>query len=193
MTLTSGTLSGSGALNANGGCCSTRDVQGLNFAGRTINNPAGQTVTWNGPASGSNIAVSDDTVFNNFGTFTAETNGSYNEAGPGDNSAFNNMGTFTASGTPEFTVPFNMVGGSLDVTGAGSVELFQRDEHWRRIQHRVRSEPRIGQHIHRILRRPDHHHQRDRQPGRRREPHNGLARELQLRGFHERLERRAPG
>ena len=46
--------------------------QGLNFAGRTINNPAGQTATWNGASSGSNILVSDDTVFNNLGTFTAE-------------------------------------------------------------------------------------------------------------------------
>ena len=46
--------------------------QGLNFAGCTINNPAGQTATWNGAGTGSNILVSNDTVFNNLGTFTAE-------------------------------------------------------------------------------------------------------------------------
>ena len=33
------------------------------------------------------------------------------------------MGTWTTSGLAEFTVPFNMVGGSLDVTGDGSVSL----------------------------------------------------------------------
>ena len=58
--------------------------QGLNFDGRTINNPAGQTATWTGGSS-SNILVSDDTVFNNLGTFVASGVGSYNESGPGDN------------------------------------------------------------------------------------------------------------
>ena len=123
LTLTSGTLSGPGALNADGGILLNPGVQGLNFAGCTINNPAGQTATWNGAGSGSNILVSNDTVFNNLGTFTASGIGSYNEAGPGDNSSFNNMGTWTTSGLEGFTVPFNMVGGSLDVTGDGSVDL----------------------------------------------------------------------
>jgi large repetitive protein len=119
VTLTTGTLSGVGSLNANGGMLINAPGQGLNFDGRTINNPAGQTATW----SGGNVGVSGDTVFNNLGTFTASGNGSYNEAGPGENPSFNNMGTWTTSGLAEFTVPFNMVGGSLDVTGDGSVSL----------------------------------------------------------------------
>ncbi len=122
VTLTTGTLSGGSQLNANGGMLINPPDQGLNIAGRTINNPAGQTATWTG-GSNSNILVSDDTVFNNLGTFTADGNVSYNEAGAGDNSSFNNMGTWTTSGLATFTVPFNMVGGSLDVTGDGSVEI----------------------------------------------------------------------
>ncbi len=123
VTLTTGTLSGGSELNANGGILINAPNQGLNFEGRTINNPAGQTVTWSASANGSNILVSNDTVFNNLGTFTASGNQSYNEAGAGDNSSFNNMGAFTTSGLTEFTVPFNMVGGSFDVTGDGSVDL----------------------------------------------------------------------
>ncbi len=122
VTLTTGTLSGGSELNANGGMLINAPTQGLNFEGRTINNPAGQTVMWNSPGN-SNIGVSNDTVFNNLGTVTATGNGSYNFAAAGDNSAFNNMGTFTTSGLSEFTVPFNMDGGSLDVTGEGSAEL----------------------------------------------------------------------
>ncbi len=101
VTLTTGTLSGGSALNANGGMLINAPTQGLNFDGRTINNPAGQTVMWNSPGN-SNILVSDDTVFNNLGTFTASGNGSYNEAGAGDNSSFNNMGTLTSSGLPGY-------------------------------------------------------------------------------------------
>ncbi len=125
VTLTTGTLSGGSELNANGGMLLNPGNQGLNFAGCTINNPAGQTATWNGDPSGSNIGVSNDSVFNNLGTFLAEVNGSYNETAAGDNSSFNNMGTFTASGSPGpgFTVPFNMVGGSLDVTGDGEASF----------------------------------------------------------------------
>jgi hypothetical protein len=122
VTLTTGTLSGGSELNANGGMLINAPNQGLNFEGRTINNPAGQTAMWNSPGN-SNILVSDDTVFNNLGTFTASGTGSYNEAGAGDDSSFNNMGTFTTSGLTELTVPFNMVGGSFDVTGDGSVDL----------------------------------------------------------------------
>jgi hypothetical protein len=48
LTLTSGTLSGPGALDADGGILLNPGDQGLNFAGCTINNPAGQTATWNG-------------------------------------------------------------------------------------------------------------------------------------------------
>ncbi len=124
VTLTSGTLSGGSALNANGGMLLNPGVQGLNFDGRTINNPAGQTVTWNMGSNGSNIGVADDTVFNNLGTFTVDGGaGSYNETSAGDNSSFNNMGTLTDSALLSTTVPFNMVGGSLDVTGDGSVGL----------------------------------------------------------------------
>ena len=81
-----------------GGCCSDPGDQGLNFAGCTINNPAGQTATWNGAGNGSNILVSNDSVFNNLGTFTVSGNVSYDEAGAGDNSSFNNMGNCTTSG-----------------------------------------------------------------------------------------------
>ena len=119
VTVTSGTLSGSGELNADGGMLLNPGIQGLSFAGRTINNPAGQPVTW----TGGNVLVSNDTVFNNLGTFTADGVGSYNEGAAGDNSSFNNMGSWTTSGLDTYTVSFNMDGGSLDVTGDGSVGL----------------------------------------------------------------------
>ena len=153
---------------------------------------AGQTATWTG-GSNSNILVSDDTVFNNLGTFVASGVGSYNESAAGDNSSFNNMGTWTASGLDSFTVPFNMVGGSLAVTGDGSVELANGTSTGGAVQHRVRIEPRIGQRVFRILRRPDHNLQRDRGPALGWVHHTGLARKLELRWFNVRRLRRAQG
>ncbi len=125
LTLTTGTLSGSGAINADGGMLLNppNQVNGLNFVGCTINNPAGQTATWTGNASGGIIFVSDDSVFNNLGTFTTGASGE-EYAGDGDNSSFNNMGTLTTSAFLSFSVNFNMIGGSLNVTGSGNVDLF---------------------------------------------------------------------
>jgi hypothetical protein len=119
VTLTTGTLSGGSQLNANGGILINAPNQGLSLAGRTINNPVGQTATW----TGGNVLVTDDAVFNNLGTFTASGVGSYNENAAGDDSSFNNMGTFTTSGSSGFTVPFNMVGGSFDLTGDATASL----------------------------------------------------------------------
>ncbi len=128
VSLTSGTLSGSGALNADGGMLINPGY--LNFEGCTINNPAGQTATWNGGGSGLgyNIQVSDGSVFNNLGTFTITEVAGYLEATAGDNSSFNNMGTVsvTASGGQGevyFDVPFNMIGGSFDVTDGTTATL----------------------------------------------------------------------
>ena len=72
VTLTAGTLSGSSALNANGGMLINPTGGNFNLDGRTVNNAAGQTATWTGSLNDF-IEASDGSVFNNLGTFVGST------------------------------------------------------------------------------------------------------------------------
>ncbi len=131
VTLTSGTLSGSGALDANGGMLINPGVvQGGIFSldGRTVNNAAGQTATWSGnPGNSGDINASDGSVFNNLGTFLAESLGLYQETGVGAPSTFNNVGNITANATGivEIGVSFQMTGGSVDIQSNGQIDFAQ--------------------------------------------------------------------
>jgi hypothetical protein len=125
VTLTNGTLSGASALNANGGMLINPTSGYFNLDGRTLNNAAGQTVTWTGT---SYFDASDGSVFNNLGTFVDQGEVEYDDTGVGAVSSFVDRGSFTQSGNSpfaEFTVLFNVPGGSVDVqdlriSGGGS-------------------------------------------------------------------------
>ncbi len=124
-TFSGGTIAGSGDVNANGGFLINSPGNTVFIDGRTIVNPVGQTATWSGP--GGAIETLDGAVFNNKGTFLAETTGSF-EQGSGANSSFNNDGTFTkstSSGTVNIQngISFNVAGGSVDVQD-GTLSLF---------------------------------------------------------------------
>ena len=80
VTLTAGTLSGSSSLNANGGILINLAGGRFKLDGRTVNNAAGQTATWTGSHI-DNIDASDGSVFNNLGTFVANSTELYNETG----------------------------------------------------------------------------------------------------------------
>jgi IPT/TIG domain len=129
LTLTAGTLSGSSVLDANGGMLINPSASQFNLDGRTINNAAGQTATWNGlTADGgrfSSIEASDGSVFNNLGTFVANDNATYNESGTGAASVFNNLGSFTLtpSSLVGFSVTFNVPGGSVDIKDNGQLDI----------------------------------------------------------------------
>ena len=126
VTLTAGTLSGSSSLNANGGILINLAGGRFNLDGRTVNNAAGFTATWNGSGI-SEIEASDGSVFNNLGTFVANSTGLYNETGTGAASSFNNPGSFSVTGTAavEFSVPFNVPGGSVDIIDGDRLDLDQ--------------------------------------------------------------------
>ena len=116
-TIQGGAITGSGDVNANDGIL--LDPAGATFFldGRTMINALGQTATWSG--NGSSVEMEDGAVFNNLGTFLAETTGLV-EQGAGAASSFNNQGTFTRStstGSVNFDsgVSFNSAGGSVDV------------------------------------------------------------------------------
>ena len=94
MTLSGGVISGSGDVNGNGGMLVNANQNVIDFDGRTVNNPIGQTVTWTG--SNSNIQEFDGAVFNNFGTILAQNDGQLAQ-GSGAASTFNNEGSFTKS------------------------------------------------------------------------------------------------
>ena len=111
---------GSSELNANGGMLinpiGARPRPSI-FDGRTVNNAAGQTATWTG-SDNSYIVVSDGSVFNNLGTFSAEALGLTTIPGTGAASSFVDKGTLhhdPESAIAEFQVPFNVPGGSVDV------------------------------------------------------------------------------
>ena len=129
VTLTAGTLSGSSVLDANGGMLINPSASQFNLDGRTINNAAGQTATWNGVTGGgvtfSSIEASDGSVFNNLGTFVANDNATYNESGTGAASVFNNLGSFTLtpSSLVGFSVTFNVPGGSVDIKDNGQLDI----------------------------------------------------------------------
>ena len=102
VTLTSGTLSGSARSTPTGGCCINPGVvQGLQLPGW----PHGEQRRRSDgdverqPGNASDINASDGSVFNNLGTFLAESLGLYNETGAGAPSTFNNMGNITANAT----------------------------------------------------------------------------------------------
>ncbi len=124
-TISGGTISGSGNVNANGDILFDPPGNTFFLDGRTMINAAGQTATWSGP--GSDVEMLDGAVFNNLGTFLAETSGAF-EQGSGAASSFNNQGSFTkstSSGTVDFEsgVSFNTAGGTVDVqTGTLSLQ-----------------------------------------------------------------------
>ena len=116
LTLTAGTISGSGTITASGGIVINPTGAAFELDGRTLTNPTGQTATWTG--SGSDIQASNGAVFNNFGTFLAQNQGSFAQ-GTGARSSFADPGSFTKStesGELTFSgVAFNATGGTLDV------------------------------------------------------------------------------
>ena len=117
VTLSSGTLSGSSTLSANGGILINTAGSTFFLDGQTLTNAAGQTATWSG--TNNNVELEDGAVFNNLGTFLAQTTGAF-EQGPGADSSFNNHGSFTKStntGPINFDtgILFNSAGGSVDV------------------------------------------------------------------------------
>ena len=128
VTLTAGTLSGSSALNANGGMLINPAGGQFNLDGRTVNNAAGQTATWTGSHIDNFIEASDGSVFNNLGTFVANSTALTSESGTGAASSFNNVGSFIATANTAnvgFNVPFNVPGGSVDVKDGSQLDLDQ--------------------------------------------------------------------
>jgi fibronectin-binding autotransporter adhesin len=118
LTLSGGGISGSGTVTANGGTLINPPNSSLVLDGCTLINPAGQTATWSGVGS-DGVQMDDGAVFNNLGTFLAQTHGRIGD-GQGAGSAFNNEGSFTKStdsGSLEFGqgVTFNNDGGTVDV------------------------------------------------------------------------------
>ena len=123
LTLTAGTLSGSGDVNADGGILSTAGGD-VTLDGQTLTNAARQTATWNGI-----LEMEDGATFNNLGSFLAIAQGSFDDyAGfdqdGSDPSAFDDAGSFTASlatgasSTVQFdfmNVPFVADGATVDV------------------------------------------------------------------------------
>ena len=123
LTLTAGTLSGSGDVDADGGILSTAGGD-VTLDGQTLTNAAKQTATWNGI-----LEMEDGATFNNLGSFLAIAQGSFDDyAGfdrdGSDPSAFDDAGSFTASlatgasSTVQFdfmNVPFVADGATVDV------------------------------------------------------------------------------
>ena len=124
VTLTGGTLSGSGALDANGGMVINPTGGNFFLDGRTVNNAAGQTATWTGTLDNF-IEASNGSVFNNMGTFVDGGLSLYEESNTGAPSAFNDAGSFITSGSTnsEFGVIFNVPGGSIDVTDNNQLDI----------------------------------------------------------------------
>ena len=116
MTLNdNGTISGSGAVNANGGIVINPEGSTLfTLDGRTLTNPVGQTATWTNTTGGFELA--DGAIFDNLGTFSDQSAGVFQQ-GTGAAGAFNNPGSFTKStnGMANVLVPFNVAGGTVDV------------------------------------------------------------------------------
>ncbi len=119
FTWTGGDLKGSAAFNANGGVL----INGENvFLGRTLNLAAGQTLTMNGSGG---LFCEAGGVVNNNGTFLAQNDRVVGNVGGG---ALNNTGTFTrntSSGTFSIGVPMtnsgtvNVNSGTLDFFNTG--------------------------------------------------------------------------
>ena len=113
LTWTLGTITGSGAINANGGIALSGNG-GLSLIGRSLNNAAGQTATLGGTLTSLNLG--NGALFNNNGTFIAQSNGGFGILS-GSGNGFNNVGTFTRNtGTGAFTV-----GGNIAFTNSGTV------------------------------------------------------------------------
>jgi hypothetical protein len=128
-----GTLSGSGANNANGGILLSGGQ--LFLTGRTLNLPASETATFTGPNT--NLSFGSGATFNSSGTFLAQNNQGFSSGTGGG--TFDNSGIFTrASSGGAFTiasgVAFNNSGAVRAETGtlvfnggytqtAGSLEL----------------------------------------------------------------------
>jgi autotransporter-associated beta strand protein len=124
VTLITGKLSGSGALDANGGMLINSAGGVFDLDGRSVNNAAGQTATWTGDLSG--IEASNGSVFNNLGTFMADSSEVYAESGIGAPSAFNDLGTFITAqdgASPGFGVAFNVPGGSVKTVAQSRLDL----------------------------------------------------------------------
>ena len=123
LTLTSGTISGSGAVNANGGILIDQGSTEFNLDGRTMINPVGQTTT----VTASGFMESDGAVFENDGTFLAQSDTSFDQSCwrvvvvvVYQRWAFHGVGRCT--GELKFYVPFKSAGGTLDVQ-TGELEL----------------------------------------------------------------------
>ena len=120
VTFTGGTISGTSVLNANGGMLIADSPTGSSTSfvdGRTINNPAGQTVTWTGS---NDIRLGNGAVFNNLGSFLAQNDGDF-AVGDGAAPSFVNKGSFTSSIGFVLNVPFDVPGGSVDVQNGSLV------------------------------------------------------------------------
>ena len=118
-TFSSGTISGSGAVNANGGILFNIANATFTLDGRTLTNPAGQTATWTG--INSSIVLSDGAVLDNLGMFQDQcTAGHEIRTSGGAAASFNDDGSFIKSasssqGTFLPGVSFNVTSGTVDV------------------------------------------------------------------------------
>ena len=126
MTLNDGTISGSGAVNADGGILIEPYDDPLTLDGRTLINAVGQTATWVEDYD-FDFVMSDGATFDNLGTFLFQSGGAFVQ-GTGASSSFNNQGSLTAStNNGVFTfgpgVSFNEAGGSVDLQTGTVLDL----------------------------------------------------------------------
>ena len=109
-----GTLTGTGVLNANGGILMNGSY--LYLDQRTLNNAAGQTATFNGAYG---LYLSNGALFNNNGTFLAQSDYGYLADNGGGGGTFNNTGTFTRNtGTNVFAI-----GSGVAFNNSGTVSV----------------------------------------------------------------------
>ncbi|MEY2539939.1 MAG: hypothetical protein QOG67_3679, partial [Verrucomicrobiota bacterium] len=119
LTWTAGTMSGSGMTNANGGMSLNSSGVNLFLDTRTLNNAAGQTATWtNTTGSGGDIRFVNGAIFNNNGTFLAQSDqGIFSNGGGGG--TFNNAGTFTRNNNSTTLT----IGGQIIFNNTGTVNV----------------------------------------------------------------------
>ena len=125
MSLSDGTISGSGAVNADGGILIEPLYDPLTLDGRTLINAAGQTATWV-ENDDFDFVMSDGATFDNLGTFLFQSGGSFVQ-GTGA-SSFNNQGSLTAStnnGVVTYGpgVSFNSARGTVDLQTGTVLDL----------------------------------------------------------------------
>ena len=131
LTLGTGTISGAGSIDANGGIAVNTADYNLTLEQITLNNASGQTATWNAGEQTA-IELTDGAVINNDGTFMMQNSNpggvfyyaTINQGG-GTGTMFHNDGTITAApttGTLMIDIPFDTAGGTINVE-SGTFEL----------------------------------------------------------------------